>query len=70
MGLLGQQSIEIRDIQPTAKPQASSKNKGEKCDFMKTKKKEIGRGYFEPKSVGKKQEFRVMMVSHLAELLR
>lgn len=33
MGLLGEQSIEIRDIQPTAKPQASSKNKGEKCDF-------------------------------------
>lgn len=30
--------------------------------FMK--KKEIGRGYFEPKSVGKKQELRVMMVSH------
>lgn len=63
MGLLGEQSIEIRGIQPTAKPQASSKNKGEKCDFMK-KKKEIGRGYFEPKSVGKKQELRVMMVSH------
>jgi len=47
----------------TAKPWASPTEKGEERYFME-EKEEVGRGCFEQKSLGEKQEFRVMTVSH------
>ena len=64
MSLFGNsREIVIRDKQAIAKAIGKS-NKQRRGSYFIEKEEEVGRGYFEQKSIGKKQDFRVVTFSN------